>query len=216
MIYLIFRAGQSVESIFAFDAMSTAIIKLTHMKATLIIVSILAIIFASCASDPGPQPEQETQEVETVVEKPVEEQAVEPEEIPEPSVAESFEVSEELYQQTFEEIEALIEELNSVISRKQFDKWLGYLSRNYIDIYNSPEQLDEISQYRQLKDNGIYLKSLRDYFDWVVVPSRSKATLDEIVFLGENEVIAYSTFEGKRAKLYELERIDGEWKVTVW
>ena len=128
----------------------------------------------------------------------------------------SFEVSEELYRQTFEEIEALIKELNSVISKKQFDRWLGYLSRNYIDIYNSPEQLDEISQYRQLKDNGIYLKTIKDYFDWVVVPSRSKATLDEIVFVGENEVIAYSSFEGKRAKLYELERIDGEWKVTVW
>ena len=49
-----------------------------------------------------------------------------------------------------------------------------------------------------------------------MVPSRSQAVLDEIVFVGETQVIAYSSFKGKRAKLYELERIDDEWKITVW
>jgi hypothetical protein len=34
--------------------------------------------------------------------------------------------------------------------------------------------------------------------------------------VGETQVIAYSSFEGKRAKLYELEKIDGKWKITVW
>ena len=60
------------------------------------------------------------------------------------------------------------------------------------------------------------LKDLKGYFDWVVVPSRSRAVLGEIVFVGETQVVAYSSFDGQRAKLYELERINGDWKITVW
>ena len=39
-----------------------------------------------------------------------------------------YQVTQELYEQTFGEIEALILELNTVISKKQFDRWLTYLS----------------------------------------------------------------------------------------
>lgn len=172
-------------------------------------------VFYSCASvevvpevepelvveeDPEPVPEAEPEpEVEEVVDS-----------------KEDYSVSQEIYEQTFEEIEALIIELNTVISKKQFDKWLTYLSTSYIRTYNSTEVLDEINEYPQLKDNGIVLKDLKGYFEWVVVPSRSRAVLGEIVFAGETRVIAYSSFEGQRAKLYELEKIDEMWKITVW
>ena len=131
-------------------------------------------------------------------------------------IEDAYVVTQELYEQTFEEIEALIYELNTVISKRQYDRWLTYLSNGYKHLYNSREQLDIINEYSQLKDNGIVLKDIKGYFDWVVVPSRSQAVLGEIVFVGETQVIAYSSFEGKRAKLYELERIDGVWKISVW
>ncbi len=179
---------------------------------------LLSVFLFSCTSAPEPeQPAEEPQPIEepAVVEEPLQ---PEPEEQSEPAVTEeeTYEVSQELYEQTFDEIEALIMELNSVISKKQYTRWLSYLSNTYKQTYNSREKLDEINQYAQLKDNGIVLTDLKGYFDWVVVPSRSQATLDEIVFVGEDQVIAYSSFNGKRAKLYELERIDGEWKITVW
>ncbi len=125
-------------------------------------------------------------------------------------------VTQEFYEQTFEEIEALILELNRVISAKQCERWLSYLSAEYIETFSSGEVLDAINEFPQMKDNGIVLKDLKDYFEWVVVPSRSRAVLGEIVFVGEFKVIAYSSFDGKKAKLYELEKINGIWKITVW
>jgi len=107
----------------------------------------------------------------------------------------------------------MIAELDSKISQGQYEGWLSHLSANYIEYYNSPEILHRINQYPQLLDNGIVIKDLEDYFQWVVVPSRSQASLEDIVFLGENQVVAYTTYEGKRAKLYEFEKLNGVWKI---
>lgn len=188
------------------------------MKIILLILLFTGLFFYSCVSEEPVKPVQ----AEPVVQSPVTPSAqeeTEAEVIPEPETAseeETYQVSEELYQQTFEEIESLIKELNQVISKKQYDRWLNYLSNGYIKKYNSQEVLNVINEYPQLKDNGIVLKNLRDYFDWVVVPSRSRAVLGEIVFVGEAKVVAYSSFEGKRAKLYQLEKSDNNWKITVW
>ncbi|RKX74370.1 MAG: hypothetical protein DRP60_10360 [Spirochaetes bacterium] len=188
------------------------------MKIILSILLFTGLFFYSCVSEKPAPPAQ----AEPVVQEPAspvvqEEPEPEPESEPEPSAEdEKYQVSEELYQQTFDEIEALIKELNQVISKKQYDRWLKYLSTGYIRKYNSQEVLDLINEYPQLKDNGIVLKNLRDYFDWVVVPSRSRAVLGEIVFVGETKVIAYSSFEGKRAKLYQLEKNEDNWSITVW
>ncbi len=198
--------------------MSDTIIQLQRMKIILSILLFTGLFFYSCVSEKPAPPAQ----AEPVVQEPAspvvqEEPEPEPESEPEPSAEdEKYQVSEELYQQTFDEIEALIKELNQVISKKQYDRWLKYLSTGYIRKYNSQEVLDLINEYPQLKDNGIVLKNLRDYFDWVVVPSRSRAVLGEIVFVGETKVIAYSSFEGKRAKLYQLEKNEDNWSITVW
>ncbi len=190
------------------------------MKIILSILLFTGLFLYSCVSDKPAEPVQ----AEAVVQDPAapavqDEPEPEAEPAPEPEPAaedEKYQVSDELYQQTFDEIESLIKELNQVISKKQFDRWLKYLSTGYIRKYNSQEVLGEINEYPQLKDNGIELNSLRDYFDWVVVPSRSRAVLGEIVFVGEAKVIAYSSFDGKRAKLYQLEKNDDIWKITVW
>ena len=193
--------------------MLSTIIQLHRMKIILSVLFLAGLLFNSCATDETvSEPEPEAPVVEVV----------EPEPEPEPEIEEpadtdeDYVVSQEFYEQTFDEIEAFILELNTVISKKQFDKWLSYLSTEYIRTFNSREVLNEINEYPQLKDNGIVLRDLRGYFEWVVVPSRSRAVLGEIVFVGETQVIAYSSFEGKRAKLYELEKIDGKWKITVW
>jgi hypothetical protein len=190
------------------------------MKTLSIFLLIVGLLLFSCTtSEPVVQPDPVPETVENPPESSPEEDIQEEPEVIEEAVSEEsdqFEVSQEVYEQTFEEIEALIQELSDVISRNQYDKWLTYLSTDYIRTYNSQEQLDLINEYPQLKDNGVVLKNLKDYFSWVVVPSRSRAVLGDIVFVGETEVIAYSSFEGKRAKLYELEQLDGEWKITVW
>lgn len=160
-----------------------------------------------------PQPEPEPEPEPEIKPQPQPDPPQEPEAAP---PQEEYEVSEEIYNQTYDEIEKLIHELNGVISRRQYDRWLNYLSKKYKKTFNSPEVLNAINDFPQLKDNGIVLKNIKDYFDWVVVPSRSKAVLGDMIFTGEDTVIAYSSYNGQKAKLYELERINGKWKITVW
>ena len=120
------------------------------------------------------------------------------------------------YEQMFDEFQIFINYMNSVISRRQYTLWEQHLTTSYKENFGSEEYLKKISEYPILKDKSIRLKSLEDYFNWVVVPSRSHAVLEDIVQVGQTQVIAYSTFDGKRAKLYELENMGDEWKITVW
>ena len=60
------------------------------------------------------------------------------------------------------------------------------------------------------------MKSLKDYFDYVVVPSRFQVQLDEIEFIGENQVKAYAMRGNTKALLYLLVREDDKWKIGVW
>lgn len=185
------------------------------MRRITAVIILPALVLISCVSPDGPSPPQSAPAPAADVSESEPEPETEAVSTLESSET-SYEVTQEVYDQTFEEIEALIGELNGVISKRQFDRWTDYLSNIYIKTYNGKAVLSEINQYPQLKGNDIVLESLKDYFDWVVVPSRSRAVLDDIVFAGEDRVTAYSFFEGKRATLYELQRIDDEWKITVW
>jgi hypothetical protein len=93
-----------------------------------------------------------------------------------------IEVSQEDYEAAFFDIEALIKDLNAVISRRSFIQWKPYLDDIYVETMSSNEKLDEINEKPVLKQANIELKSLEDYFRFVVVPSRSNAKLDEIEF----------------------------------
>jgi hypothetical protein len=66
-----------------------------------------------------------------------------------------------------------------------------------------------------LKNQKIVLKSLEDYFLYVVVPSRANDRVDDIEFIGQNRVKAYTiTSKGQRLRLYELEKTAGNWNIV--
>jgi hypothetical protein len=167
------------------------------------------VIAEEAVSEPVPEekPVEEEIEAEPVIE----------EEKPEPETDknEGIEVSEELYNRTFDEIESLIDELTKLIRKKNFNGWKKFLSEKYMEKVGSAEYLREVSESPSLKD-VVELKTLRDYFQWVVVPSRASARLDEILFKDETHVTAYMYIEGNPAILFQFELIDGEWAVTVW
>ena len=128
-----------------------------------------------------------------------------------------YEVSKEKYEQTLDEIKELIDTLNNIISNKKYEKWKLFLSEEYIKTYNDPVKLKQISDQSQiLSDNGIVLTSLKDYFDWVVVPSRSAARVDDIVFLDDRMLVVYMKINNKNTILYQLENIDEKWQISVW
>ena len=167
------------------------------------------VICISCAGWRGareaqaPQPEQTVEEVR------------EPESAA-PAEPQVFEVSEEVYSRTFDEIRDFIDNLNQIIRERDFQTWLGFLSEDYIRTTSDPLFLREQSEKPLLKQNNVELTGLEDYFIHVVVPSRSQAQLDEIEFLDEDHVKAISIVRGTRVVLYLLVREQGSWKIGVW
>jgi hypothetical protein len=174
-------------------------------KMKLIAVLTAALLAGSCAGGP---PVSESPPSPKVPEGPPEGSAGE--------TQEQFAVSEEVYSRTFEEIGQLIDNLNQLIRSADYDGWLSNLSEEYIRTTSDPAYLREQSEKPLLRQADIRLHTLRDYFIYVVVPSRTQATLDEIEFVDENHVKAIALRRGQRVILYLLERDGGEWKIGVW
>jgi hypothetical protein len=212
-------------------------VRLTLCSPLLVFLAVLSCCRCSSPAPPAEQPEPE----EAPAEQPKLEQAVpeqpEPEEAPaeqqeaaveeqpeapiepakqEPQPAEEYVVSEEVYSKTFDEIEEFIRNLNEIIRREDYDTWLTYLSDEYIERTSDPAYLKQQSEQPLLKKHNINLDSLRDYFEYVVVPSRVQAKLDEIEFVDENQVKAYAMIRNTKALLYLLVREDDKWKIGVW
>ncbi|RKX74112.1 MAG: hypothetical protein DRP87_17595 [Spirochaetes bacterium] len=129
---------------------------------------------------------------------------------------EEYEVTEEIYKKTFEAIEELIQRLNSIIKSEDFETWLTYLTEDYKEKLNDQQFLKEVSEQPILKKYNIRLTSIRDYFTYVVVPSRSNARLDEIVFVDDTHVKAIMILNENPVILYQLEKKNGSWKIGIW
>ncbi|MFP4329451.1 MAG: hypothetical protein ACLFP6_01910 [Spirochaetaceae bacterium] len=190
------------------------------MKRTLLLLPFL-ILFA-CVSPPEDERPDEPPVEEPPVEEPEEEERPEPEEqepsdedAPAEDTDEDFEVTEEIYDQTFDEVEQTISRLNTIIQQRDYEAWRDYLTDKYVEENSEPEALAEWSESPLLQRNDITLESLEDYFLYVVVPSRSNVRLDDLEFVDENTVEAYMNVRGRRALLYLLEEQDGTWKIDV-
>jgi hypothetical protein len=126
-----------------------------------------------------------------------------------------FVASEELYLKTFREVQDVIAAITKIITAGDYDGWRRYLTEEYIAARSSPAFLADASNAAVLKKNGIVLKSLRDYFDNVVVQSRLQATLDDVQFLDETHVKAIGLVQGTPVILYYLVNECGQWKIGI-
>ena len=174
------------------------------------LLCFLIIVFFSCSSTkkaPTPKPKattttQKQKPVEKVEEKPVKSAPVE-----------EKKVSEAVYNQTFSDIQEFVTKLNKIISDSNFEAWKKYLTQEYINYYSNPANLRQISENPILKKHNITLKSLKDYFTYVVVPSRSNATLDSISFVDDNHIKAYMLDGDILVILYNLVKTNNNWKI---
>ncbi len=128
----------------------------------------------------------------------------------------SYRVSEEVYSRTFEEVESFIRGMDEIIQGHDFVTWQEHLTLAYRDRISNPGFLEEQSRQPLLRQNGIRLNCLEDYFEQVVIPSRSGAHLDDIEFINEDHVKAISVIRGTRGVLYLLVREGGRWKIGIW
>jgi len=130
----------------------------------------------------------------------------------------SYQASKEEYTSTKEEVRLFIERLNQIIRRKDFNSWKAALSTEYFNKISSPENLQKMSELPAMKTRGITLKSAEDYFMNVVIPSRANSRVDDIEFIGEHRVKAFtimvnSSGEEQRLRLYDLEKTGNIWKI---
>lgn len=195
----------------------------------LAIAIILVIGLTGCASPPAPQQspspgiliEPALNLEEPVAEAPEAGDLVIPEEVPqeeehlppeeeEPVV---YVPSEVEYVRTFEEVERIIEDLNRIIRNQEYDSWLPYLSDDYLRSISNTQFLASVSERPVLKNRGIVLSSPKDYFSYVVVPSRANLRLDDLVFKSDREVEAVMILGETRITLYHLILIDALWKI---
>jgi hypothetical protein len=180
------------------------------LRGTLMVIAALFFL-SSCVTQKGqveqPPRAAETPPAETTVEKPPAVEAVKP--------AAQFVVTEELYERTFNEIAAVVAELDSIIREKNFNAWLGHLSREYIARTSSREFLEKASKSTRLSAQKVVLTTLQDYFVNVVVQSRLQATLDDILFVDAANVKAMTVVNGESYILYWLTREDDAWKIGI-
>jgi hypothetical protein len=165
--------------------------------------------FFSCAGEPEPVEPEEPVLVEEFYQEPVVVEVPKEEENFDPAT-----ITEEVFADTLGEVQRFIEDLNGLISGKNFNSWLAYLGDTYRQMINSPEYLQRISEMPTLKKQGIVLKSAEDYFSQVVVPSRANARVDDIEFVSQNRVKAFTLDRnGTRLRLYDLEKGQENWKI---
>jgi hypothetical protein len=130
----------------------------------------------------------------------------------------SIKVSKAEYDSTKVDVQHFIEELNQIIRKKDYNAWKAALSREYFAQIASPENLQQVSEMPAMKIRGITLKSVEDYFINVVVPSRANSRVDDIEFIGEHRVKAFTIMttdsgEEQRLRLYDLEKTGNIWKI---
>jgi len=188
------------------------------MKFLSLVLCLALVLFFSCATETPvveeePQPEVET--IPDVPEEPVEEPVLETVEEPEAPPEEEFTVTEEVFERTFQDIESLIIDLNNIIKSMDYDSWLSFLSDRYIEYYSDEETLAELSSQPLLQKYNIRLTGLRDYFEYVVAPSRANARLDDLLFEDQSHVKAIMLINGQRTILYQLVLVDDRWKIGI-
>ncbi len=125
-------------------------------------------------------------------------------------------ITEEFYDQTFSEVESTIAELNQIIAEESFDRWRSFLTTSYRNTFSDPRVLEENSQSAVLQNRNITLRSLEDYFRFVVVPSRANVRLDDIVFINESTVEAIMVIQGERYLIYNLTKSNDRWKIDTF
>ena len=184
------------------------------MKKYFCFLLIPFLFFASCETKP-PVVAEAPQEIRPVPEPPViaETEYTEPEAPVEEAAFDPGNVSQEVYETTLVDIQQLVLNLNRIIRARDFDTWLLDLSDDYRNWLNSSEFIIDLHErYPAFRET---VRSARDYFIRVVVPSRANDHVDDIEFITETQVKAYSEdARGQRVVLYSLENVEGKWKIT--
>ena len=120
-------------------------------------------------------------------------------------------ITKETYDQTKTEMEKIVAQLNRITATKDYTQWITFLSDEYTRAYSQASTLKKVSEALPVK--GIKLKSLKDYFTYVFVPSRQNVRVDDIKFVSPTRVDVIMKQANVSLLVYGLENISGSWKL---
>ncbi|GMO37077.1 MAG: hypothetical protein Ta2F_13230 [Termitinemataceae bacterium] len=122
-------------------------------------------------------------------------------------------VSAEVFRATKIDVANFVRELNIIIQRQDYNAWVDHLDAAYFKSISTKEFLEAKSNTEILRSKNIILENPRDYFYNVVVPSRYHDRVDDISFVNDNRVKAYTLIRGQRLRLYDLEKVNNKWYI---
>jgi hypothetical protein len=174
-------------------------------------IVLLGVLAAAVSCGSGPEPET----VPTETSMPPETARVETP--PPENAAENFDpksISQEVFDSTKVDVQRFIGDLNEIIRGRNYNAWKATLSPDFFTEISSPQYLRRASESAALKSRNIVLKSPEDYFTHVVVPSRANSRVDDIEFITQNRVKAFTINpNGQRLRLYDLEQTGNAWLI---
>jgi len=216
------------------------------MKKSIVLLLLLSGLVLYCKTEPKPPEASLTVErkvpivpkkeekvpAEVPVETPVDTPVEMPVEVPvsAETIFDPDNISEEEFLVTKTEITALVSDLNNIIRTRNFTAWVLNLSNSYYAEISSRKFLNDRTEELYRRDQIVaqntgrdpnlvekrVLRTAMDYFNYVVVPSRANDRLDDISFISETHVRAYTVDErrgGQRLVLYDLAHINDTWKI---
>ena len=202
-------------------------------------ILLIVLLLFSCGGSPEPTSSRPQEPVTQPVPAPTpaepQKQLEEPVQVtptpiavPEERVFNPDSITQEKFDATKADVQALIRDLNGIIRARNYNSWRTYLADSYFEEISSKEFLDKMTEELYKRDQIVatnlgrdprrvtkkILRTPKDYFDNVVVPSRSNDRMDEIDFVDENRVKAYTRDNsGRLLVLYDLELFDNKWKI---
>ena len=106
-----------------------------------------------------------------------------------------------------------IDRLADIMKTGNYAKWLEYVSPESRAYWANPAHLSEVA--KKLPVKGLKISSLRDYFKYIFVPSRSGHHVDEIRYISDTMVKAVQVQENRDIVFYTFEKIDGRWLLKL-
>ncbi|MCR5045486.1 MAG: hypothetical protein K6A42_02785 [Treponema sp.] len=114
-----------------------------------------------------------------------------------------------------------ISELNVIMSKKDYNSWLKYISADSKKYWSDSYTLAKASEKLPKELKGIKLRNLNDYFTYVFIPSRKGRQIDEIRYNSAESVKAVQVTkseEENKTKItvyYNFVKENDDWKVEI-
>lgn len=113
-----------------------------------------------------------------------------------------------------------IAELNSIMTKKDYNSWLKYISSGSKSYWSDTYTLSKASEKLPKELKGVKLKNLSDYFNYVFIPSRKGRQIDEIRYNSAESVkaVQVTKTEDDKTKItvyYNFVKENGDWKVDL-